>query len=206
VPWGYMAFPPPQLSIGNIGCHRRRPRLERDPPLRQQLDISMATGVCKRMRSHERRRGPACLGRITHNMWIMRPNVSVAWACILGSAGAPLFCCRRRRPPPAAAPSLACLPADEAPVIRPGVLSQESRTALKAAYEGAQPFPHSAIHDLCDPQLLRQVCCWHRHRRHCPHRCHGTTTTAMDIASASPAVSAAQAPWRCTIQSVCGRA
>ena len=51
----------------------------------------------------------------------------------------------------------ACQPADEAPVIRPGVLSQDSRTALKGAYEGAQPFPHSAIHDLCDPQLLRQV-------------------------------------------------
>ena len=79
------------------------------------------------------------------------------WPAIFGSAGA-------SPPPPATRrlpPSLpACLPADEAPIIRPGVLSQESRTALKAAYEGAQPFPHSAIHDLCDPQLLRQVPCW----------------------------------------------
>lgn len=82
------------------------------------------------------------------------------------------------------------------------MLSQESRTALKAAYESAQPFPHSAIHDLCDPQLLRQVCCWHRHHRHCRHRCYGTTTAAMQIASAAPAVSPAQAPRRCTIQPV----
>lgn len=62
--------------------------------------------------------------------------------------------------PPAAASRplpLSCLPADEAPVIRPAVLSQDSRKTLKAALDEAQPFPHTAIHDICDPQLLRQV-------------------------------------------------
>ena len=47
--------------------------------------------------------------------------------------------------------------AEDAAVFRPGLLSEESRAALKAAYEGASPYPHSVIRDLCNPDLLRQV-------------------------------------------------
>ena len=82
------------------------------------------------------------------------------------------------------------------------MLSQESRTALKAAYEGAQPFPHSAIHDLCDPQLLRQVCdplrdcrqplLWNHH--------HSCRLRLLLLLSHQPL----QNTWRCIIQSVCG--
>ena len=70
------------------------------------------------------------------------------------SAGPPLPPATARRPnaglpPPAAA--------DDVPVLRPGLLSRESQAALKAQYEGSQPYPHCVIHDICDPQLLRKV-------------------------------------------------
>lgn len=67
----------------------------------------------------------------------------------LPSAGLACFISRCAPPPPAAA--------TDAPVFRPGLLSEDSQAALKAAYDSSSPYPHSVIKDLCNPDLLRKV-------------------------------------------------
>mgnify|MGYP001810994278 CR=1 FL=1 len=47
------------------------------------------------------------------------------------------------------------MPAADEAVFRPGLL--ETRDELKARYESAGPYPHCAINDLCNPELLRKV-------------------------------------------------
>jgi hypothetical protein len=42
-------------------------------------------------------------------------------------------------------------------VVRPEVLSDSSRKALRHACDTSQPYYHLIIRDLCDDQLLRQV-------------------------------------------------
>jgi hypothetical protein len=43
------------------------------------------------------------------------------------------------------------------PIIRPSLLSDESRAELKAGYAKASPYPHVVFKDVCDPELLRAV-------------------------------------------------
>eukprot|EP00887_Chlorella_sp_A99_P006370 scaffold3.g6370.t1 len=43
------------------------------------------------------------------------------------------------------------------PIIRPGLLSEESRAALRAQYVAAAPYPHCVIAALADPAKLRAV-------------------------------------------------
>ena len=43
------------------------------------------------------------------------------------------------------------------PIIRPGLLSADSRAALKAEYSGAGPYPHVVLKEVCDPAKLRAV-------------------------------------------------
>lgn len=42
-------------------------------------------------------------------------------------------------------------------IIRPSLLSDESRRSLKNAYTASTPYPHCVIPDICNPDLLRRV-------------------------------------------------
>ena len=45
----------------------------------------------------------------------------------------------------------------DAPIIRPTLLSEDSRAALKAQYRASQPYPHVVMAHICNPAKLRQA-------------------------------------------------
>lgn len=45
----------------------------------------------------------------------------------------------------------------EAPIIRPSLVSEQSRQKLKADYGKAKPYPHLVLKDVCNPEKLRAV-------------------------------------------------